>query len=154
MKLVSSLRLLAGIAGLVTFSLPVLASLGGKLDSVSADRAHMKANLTVSSKNNYDVHQIQAPEGTVVNEYVSSTGTVFAVTWRGHFVPDMQQIMGTYFDQYSAAIQSQQKHYGHRPLNVTQSGLVVQTGGHMRDYFGRAYIPSLLPQGLNPDEIQ
>jgi hypothetical protein len=81
-------------------------------------------------------------------------GTVFAVAWRGHFVPDMQQIMGAYFDQYSAALQSQQKHFGHHPLNIQQSGLVLQTGGHMRDYFGRAYIPSLLPQGFSPDQIQ
>jgi Protein of unknown function (DUF2844) len=144
----------AGLASLAAFSLPAFASLGGNLDSVSADRLHMKANLTVTSKENYNVHQIQAPEGTIVEEYVSSTGTVFAVAWRGHFMPDMQQLMGTYFNQYSAALQSQQKHFGHQPLNIKQSGLVIQTGGHMRDYFGRAYIPSLLPSGLDPEQIQ
>jgi hypothetical protein len=147
-------RVLAIFASVAAFNLPAGASLGGNVDSVTADRAHMNASITVTQNNNFNVHQIQAPEGTVVSEYVSSTGTVFAVAWHGHFVPDMQQIMGTYFDQYSAALQSQQKHYGHRPLNIQQSGLVVQTGGHMRDYFGRAYIPSLLPQGLNPDQIQ
>jgi hypothetical protein len=150
----TNLRLLAGFVCLVALNLPALASLGGNLDSVGADRVHMNARITVSPNDNFNVHQIQAPEGTVVDEYVSSTGTVFAVAWHGQFVPDMQQIMGTYFDQYSAALQSQQKGYGHRPLNIKQSGLVVQTGGHMRDYFGRAYIPSLLPQGFNPDKIQ
>ncbi len=144
----------AGLASLAAFGLPAFASLGGNLDSVSADRVHMKANLTVTSKDNYNIHQIQAPEGTIVEEYVSSTGTVFAVAWRGHFMPDMQQLMGTYFNQYSAALQSQQKHFGHQPLNIKQSELVVQTGGHMRDYFGRAYIPSLLPSGFDPDQIQ
>jgi hypothetical protein len=148
------LGFVAGLASLAVFSLPAFASLGGNLDSVGADRVHMKANLTVTSKDNYNVHQIQAPEGTIVEEYVSSTGTVFAVAWRGHFMPDMQQLMGTYFNQYSAALQSQQKHFGHQPLNIKQSELVVQTGGHMRDYFGRAYIPSLLPSGFNPDQIQ
>lgn len=148
------LGLAAALASLAIFSVPARASLGGNLDSVGADRLHMKANLTVTSKDNYNVHQIQAPEGTIVDEYVSSTGTVFAVAWRGHFMPDMQQLMGTYFNQYSAALQSQQTHFGHQPLNIKQAGLVVQTGGHMRNYFGRAYIPSLLPSGLNPDQIQ
>jgi hypothetical protein len=147
-------RWLAGMVCLAALNLPAMASLGGNLDSVGTDRAHMNARITVSSNDGFNIHQIQAPEGTVVDEYVSSTGTVFAVAWHGRFVPDMQQIMGTYFDQYSAALQSRQKGYGHRPLNIKQSGLVVETGGHMRDYFGRAYIPSLLPQGFNPDKIQ
>jgi Protein of unknown function (DUF2844) len=148
------IRLLAGMVCLATLSLPALASLGGNLDSVGTDGAHMNARITVSSNDGFNIHQIQAPEGTVVDEYVSSTGTVFAVAWHGEFVPDMQQIMGTYFAQYSAALQSQEKHYGHRPLNIKQSGLVLQTGGHMRDFFGRAYIPSLLPQGFDPGTIQ
>ena len=148
------LRVLAPLAGILACNLPAMASLGGNVDSISADRAHMNASINVTTNGSYNVHQIQAPEGTVVDEYVSSTGTVFAVARHGEFVPDMQQIMGTSFVQYSAALQSQEKHSGHRPLNIKQSGLVVQTGGHMRDYFGRAYIPSLLPQGFNPDTIQ
>jgi Protein of unknown function (DUF2844) len=147
-------RWLAGMVCLAALNLPAMASLGGNLDSVGADRAHMNARLTVSSNDGFNIHQIQAPEGIVVDEYVSSTGTVFAVAWHGAFVPDMQQIMGSSFAQYSAALRSEQKHYGHHPLNIQQSGLVVQTGGHMRNYFGRAYIPSLLPQGFNPDTIQ
>lgn len=145
---------MAVLVGLVALNLPALASLGGRVDSVEADRAHMKASITVTSNENYTVDQIQAPEGTVVDEYVSATGTVFAIAWHGRFVPDMQQILGAYFGQYSAALQSQEKHYGHRPLNIRQPELVVQTGGHMRDYMGRAYVPSLLPQGFDPDQIQ
>jgi hypothetical protein len=102
----------------------------------------------------YDVHEIKAPGGTVVNEYVSPAGRVFAVAWHGPFVPDMQQILGAYFQQYSAALQSQPRHYGHRPLNIQEPGLVVQTGGHMRAYSGRAYVPEMLPQGVKADEIK
>ena len=147
------LRVLAAIAGFVALSLPALASLGGNLDSVEADRVHMNARITVTSNDHYNVQRIQAPEGTVVDEFVSPAGTVFAVAWHGHFVPDMRQILGVYFGQYSAALRSQEKHYGHRPLNIEQSGFVVQTGGHMGDYSGRAYIPSLVPEGLSPDQI-
>lgn len=148
------LRGLAAVAALVGCTVPALASLGGNVSTVETDRVHMNASARVTSAAQYDVHQIQAPGGTVVNEYVSPGGKVFAVAWHGPFPPDMQQILGSYFQQYSAALQAREKHFGHRPLNIQQSGLVVQTGGHMRAYFGRAWIPDLLPQGVKADEIQ
>lgn len=148
------LRASAAIAVFLGLSLPALASLGGDVASVDTDRAHMNASSKITSAANYDVHQIQVPGGTVVNEYVSPDGKVFAVAWHGPFPPDMQQILGAYFQQYSAALQAQEQHLGHRPLNIQQSGLVVQTGGHMRAHFGRAYLPELLPQGVKADEIQ
>jgi hypothetical protein len=114
----------------------------------------MKASVKVTQAAAYNVHEIQAPGGTVVKEYVSPTGRVFAVAWHGPFVPEMQQILGAYFQQYSAALQSAPKHYGHRPLDIEQPGLVVQASGHMRAYWGRAYVPEMLPQGVKADEIK
>ena len=145
-----------GVAGLALlgFSVPASASLGGHASSVEIDRAQMNASLRVTPHDTYEVHEMQAPGGTVVDEYVSPAGTVFAVAWHGQFPPPMQQILGTYFQQYSAALQARPKMYGHRPLNIEEQGLVVQTGGHMRAHFGRAYDPNLLPQGLAVNQIQ
>lgn len=132
-----------------------LAALGGTLTSIQADRAHMQASLIrVTHAPAYEVHSIQSPAGTIVNEYLSPEGKVFAVAWHGPFMPEMQQILGAYFQQYSAALQTQAPHYGHNPLNIQQPGLVVQTGGHMRAYFGRAYLPAELPQGVEANEIK
>ncbi len=114
----------------------------------------MNASVSVTSRDGYEVHEVQAPGGTVVDEYVSPSGTVFAVAWHGQFPPPMQQILGTYFEQYSAALQARPKIYGHRPVNIQEQGLVVQTGGHMRAHFGRAYDPTLLPQGFTVNQIQ
>ncbi|MGB0080450.1 MAG: DUF2844 domain-containing protein, partial [Terracidiphilus sp.] len=128
---------------LLGFSLPASASLGGNISSVETDRAQMRANVQVTQHDSYEVHEIAIPGGTVVDEYVSAEGTVFAVSWHGQFPPPMQQILGTYFQQYSAALQtqssSQPKMYGHRPLHIQQPGLVVETSGHMRAHAGRAY---------------
>ncbi len=145
---------LTAVAVLLGCSVPALASLGGDVSSVEVDRVHMHASVEVNNTAGYDVHQMQSPGGTVVDEYVSPEGKVFAVAWHGQFPPDMQQILGSRFQQYSDALQSQEKHLGHRPLNIQQPGLVVQTGGHMRSYFGRAYIPELLPQSVKADEIR
>jgi hypothetical protein len=130
------------------------ASLGGNVNSVESDRVQMKANVQIMQHDAYAVHEMQLPGGTVVDEYVSSEGKVFALTWHGQFPPPMQQILGTYFQQYSAALPAQPKMYGHRPLNIQEQGLVVQTAGHMRAHYGRAYIPDLLPQGVAAGQIQ
>jgi hypothetical protein len=31
---------------------------------------------------------------------------------------------------------------------------VLQSGGHMRAYVGKAYVPEMLPEGVQPDAIQ
>jgi hypothetical protein len=121
---------------------------------VESDRVQMKASVQVTQHDAYEVHEIQMSAGTVVDEYVSPASKVFAVTWRGQFPPLMQQILGTYFQQYTTALQAQPKTYGRHPLNIQGQGLVVQTAGHMRAYFGRAYIPDLLPQGITLDQIR
>ncbi len=148
-------RTVAAAVVLLMSCLPAFASLGGNVASIDADRAHMRASLEVAHSGTCDIHRIQSPIGTVVKEFVSSAGRVFAVTWHGPFVPDLQQILGpSYFQQYSEALQAREHHYGHRSLNLQLPGLVVQTGGHMRDYFGRAYIPDMVPQGVRANEIQ
>lgn len=114
----------------------------------------MKASVNVTQQASYSVHAMQSPGGTTVKEFASPDGNVFAVSWQGQFPPQMQQILGSYFNQYEAALQARPQRYGHRPLNIQQSGLVIQTGGQMRNYFGRAYIPDMLPSGVKADEIK
>lgn len=147
---------LAGIA-LMAFGscLPGFAALGGDVSSVHADQANMKASLKTTPGQVYSLHEIKTPMGTIVREFVSADGRVFGVAWRGPSMPPMQQILGTYFQQFSAGAQA---HHAARvrrgPLNIQQPGLVVQSGGHPRGYFGRAYVPGMLPQGVTPDQIR
>jgi hypothetical protein len=136
------------------FSVPAMASLGGNTASIQADTAHMGARVNQSGGTNYQVHQLQSSTGTVVNEYLSSSGTVFAVSWHGPFLPDMPQILGPYFQQYSSALSLQSRQYGRHPLNIRQPGLVVQTGGHMRAHRGRVYVPALLPSGVSEEQLE
>ncbi|HEX4037539.1 MAG TPA: DUF2844 domain-containing protein [Acidobacteriaceae bacterium] len=146
--------LIALAAGVVLVSSPAFASLGSDVNSVEADRVHMNASVSVSQASGYALHEIQSPAGNVVDEYVSPAGKVFAVAWHGQFPPQMQQILGTYFSQYSAALEAQPHRYGHPPLNIQLPGLVVQTAGRLRAHFGRAYIPDQLPEGVTADQIR
>jgi hypothetical protein len=135
--------------------LPAFAALGGDFTSVQADQATMKASIKTSTSPAYTLHEIKTPMGTIVHEFVSADGKVFAVAWHGPSMPPMQQILGTYFQQFSAGVQAHHAaHVGRGPLNIQQPGLVVQSSGHPRGYFGRAYVPGMLPQGITTDQIR
>jgi hypothetical protein len=154
---IGGVRTLGKVIILLTLVLPspALASLGASESSVQDDQVRLQAKTTVTSTSAYTVHELTSPLGTVVREYVSRAGTVFAVSWQGPFQPDMQQILGSYFEQYSLAAKTHRENQPrHSPLDIHQPSLVFQSTGHLRAYFGRAYDPRLLPAGVNVNELR
>jgi hypothetical protein len=146
---------LSALFAIVSTSLPAWAALGGDFASVEADQVHIAGSLRTTVAASYSVHEIQSPAGTVVREYVSSAGKVFAVSWQAPWPPDMHQLLGSYFDEYARAAQVHSTAgMGRRPLAINQAGLVIEQGGHPRSFTGRAYIPDLLPSGLSAEAIR
>lgn len=142
-------------ATLLTIALPARAGLGEDVSSVQADQARMQGSLRTTQTQNYTVHEIRAATGTVVREYVTGSGKVFAVAWQGPWPPDMRQILAGYFEQYQQAAQAQlSSRSGRRPLLIEQPGLVVQSGGHLRSFAGRAYVPEMLPPDVSREAIR
>ncbi|MBY0578647.1 MAG: DUF2844 domain-containing protein [Burkholderiales bacterium] len=126
------------------------ATLGGNADSVIADKTALPATMQSTAMPRYTVSELKLPSGTVVREYADSiTGTVFGLSWQGPVIPNLKQILGTYFDAYLKAIPS-----GIGPVNVVTPNLVVRSSGHMRAFWGQAYLPSILPTGVPPSDIQ
>jgi hypothetical protein len=152
--ILKSLTFAGAIASLISPG-PLSASLGGDVTSVQADQAKLQASLQTSSKNGYAIHEMRAQNNVVVREYVSSAGKVFGVAWQGPTRPDLQQLLGTYFQQFSQAAQAQKaQHSGRRPVVINEPGLVVEMSGHPRFFLGRAYVPGMLPSGVQAEEIQ
>ena len=135
----------------LTISHAVIAALGGDVASVVADQAHINGKLIVSQAQKYVVHEIQAPSGSLVREFVAPAGAVFAVAWTGPTMPDLRQVLGSYFDRYVAAV-AQRRMRG--PVLIEQPGLVVQSSGHMRAFTGKAYVPDAVPSGVSIEEIR
>jgi Protein of unknown function (DUF2844) len=131
---------------------PALAALGGALDSVQADRAHIKGALRVTPNSGFTVHEISTAFGTSVREYSGPGGTVFAVAWDGPVNPDFQHLFGSYYTQYLQAAAA--SHVSHRHLSIQLADLVIQNNGRMRAFAGRAWVPSLLPQNVSADDIR
>jgi Protein of unknown function (DUF2844) len=135
--------------------LSAFASLGGDSNSAITDQIHFQASLQTNQTSSFTVHEIHTQNKTVIREYVSPAGTVFAVTWRGPWIPDMQQLLGSHFQQLVNATQAQNSaHTGRHPLNIVQPDFVFEQGGHMRSFAGRAYLPKMLPADVHVEAIQ
>jgi hypothetical protein len=131
---------------------PAWAALGGTLETIQTDQLQMRAARRVSSRADYTGHELTLASGTVVREYVDATGTVFAVAWQGPFKPDLRQLLGTHFSSFVAA--GQGPHSDHRMLKTHSADLVIESGGKMRAFTGRAYLPKLVPPNLSITDIR
>ncbi len=145
-------RLCLGLLVPLLLAVPAFCVLGEDVSSVASDQVHLKAAVRVFVTTSYSVHEMRTPTGTTVRQFASPAGTVFAVTWRGHS-PDLQQLLGQYFQEYVAAANSQHALRG-RGVYIDTGDLVVETGGHMRYAVGRAYLRSRLPQGVDANALQ
>jgi hypothetical protein len=143
-------RTLLGFLIVAAAATPAFAALGGDVTSVEADRVRMKGALQVMPQSNYTVHEIQAGK-LVMHEYVSLSGQVFAISWQGDGVPDLEQVLGSYYAKFRQA--SAGPHYNHHQLTVSTQDLVVLSSGHIHGYNGRAWVPSLMPQNFSINDI-
>ena len=138
---------------LIVGAAPGWAALGEQESSVSADLRILRGQMRDEVHPGYRLHQITDASGSVVREYVSPAGKVFGVSWQGPFVPNMRQLLGSYFPNLQQYAQSQTGRHG-GPLIIQKDNFVFTSGGHMRWYHGRAYVPSLLPTNLSPEVVQ
>jgi hypothetical protein len=147
--------LLSLVFWVLVYRAPSFAVLGGDVSSVRADQAHINASLHVTQEQYYTIHELRSPSGTVVREYASPSGKVFAVAWQSPALPDLKQLLGSHFEEFQqAAAQAQGSRAGRGPLIIQHPGLVVELGGHMRAFVGRAYLPDQLPSNVRVEEIR
>jgi hypothetical protein len=135
-------------------ALPGWAALGGSAESVVTDQVKFQAKRKMVAMPAYTVHEITRPDGGLIREYVTPAGRVFGVSWSGPTIPDLTQLLGSYHDEFRNTLLAQPKSFGRRPAAVHNSDLVVETGGHMRAFQGRAYVNSMLPAGVSPETIE
>lgn len=143
---------LAVFVVLLLASTPGWAVLGEYENSVTSDQQRMHAQLHEQARQGYSIKQLKAADGNTVKEYVSTAGLVFGVSWQGPTMPDLRQLLGTYFTQVQNAAQARRKRGG--PLVIQTKSLVLVSGGHMRAFQGFAYTPDLLPANVPAEVVQ
>jgi hypothetical protein len=137
----------AAVAGVTCAASDARATLGADLASVDADVQTYGATRVVQKLSVGERHELTLPSGIVVHEYVSPSGAVYAVTWRGSRVPDLRAMLGAYFPQLAVA----SKRGGHHDATFTGTDFVVRSTGHGHTFHGRAWVPSLVPAGVTID---
>ncbi|HEY5581431.1 MAG TPA: DUF2844 domain-containing protein [Rhodoferax sp.] len=158
--LLNQLRLLLGLllaisAGAATATLGQSPSVAGAAAASSAvPAAKIQAVTPVAPSSLYTLHEVQLENGTSVREYATPAGIVFAVSWQGPVLPDLSDLLGTYFNTFKLEAE-RVRLTGRRggPVSIQQSGLVIQSSGRMRNFFGHAYAPALIPAGVNIKDV-
>lgn len=147
--------LLAVSAGAATATLgqsPWVA--GTAATSAAVPAAKMQAVTPVAQSSLYTLHEVQLENGTSVREYATPDGIVFAVSWQGPVLPDLSALLGKYFNTFKMEAE-QVRSAGRRggPVSIERPDLVMQSSGRMRNFFGHAYAPALIPVGVNIKDV-
>jgi len=133
---------------------PACAGLGGDAAGVAADEADLHGALNSTSLPQYEIDEITTDTGMRVREYLGRDGVVFAVSWSGPALPDLQRLLGTHYVEYTTALAALTRPGLHRSLRIATSELVVESGGHLRAYAGRAYLPTRVPAGIATADLR
>jgi hypothetical protein len=122
------------------------AALGGHQAQFGAKAIRQQVQPVATAVTGYTVSQTTLDAGTTVREYVDASGVVFGVSWSGPFLPNLKELLGPYFDQMTSAQERQRQ----RPQVINQPDVVIQSGGHMGAFQGRAWLTGKLPAGFDP----
>jgi hypothetical protein len=144
--------LLASVAAL---PLPAAAELGGDESSVLRQQVRMKATHSATAASQFTMHELRRADGSTIREYMGANGTVFAVAWDTRYKPNLKDLFGTSYPTYDAAVREEMRRPGvRRQFGVRQPQLVVSSTSNQQQVFrGRAWVPTLVPAGLDPSLI-
>ena len=139
---------------LLALSAAALATLGRNPNTPEQAPAQARLRQAVPADSLYTVHQTVLPTGTVVREFASLSGQVFALSWKGPVLPDLSQFFGDYFAAFQETAR-QKRAAGVRggALLVQQQDLVVVSRGRMGRFEGHAHVSALVPAGVNIEAL-
>ena len=126
----------------------VWAALGGDAASVQADQQAWGATAAQTALSGVTLQTQTLANGTTVRQYLDANGLVFAVAWEGPVLPDFVRLLGNQFASYQDALQVQR-----RGVSVHTAAVVIESGGMMRAFAGRAYLPANVPAGFGVPSI-
>ena len=157
----SPLRVALIVLALTVSADEVVAALGqapsiftGTLASPQVPGARMLAVTPTALSPLYALHTVQLENGTQILEYATPAGIVFAVSWRGPVLPDLNALLGNYFNTFNRETeQARMKGRRGAPVNIELEGLVIRSNGRMRNFFGHAYAPDLIPAGVRIKDV-
>ena len=133
------------------------AVLGGDVSSIGTDQARFKGQRrqAVALRVQVQSHEITLSDGSSIREFVAPNGIVFAVAWSTRFKPNLESLLGQHAATYASAARDALKTPGiKRSVVLQRDDLVVHSTGHLNSFTGKAYLHSLVPEGVRVDELR
>ena len=133
---------------------PAYAALGGSESSLDRDQKAIRAVARRSAKpmGTHNIHEMVTSAGTV-REFAAPDGTIFCVAWDGITTPPLSTLFGNFHSEYLVAARRMRATRGRGMNTVRTPNIIVQRSGIMRAARGKACVPSLIPQGVNINDI-
>jgi hypothetical protein len=145
----------AGACCVLLYSHAAQAVLGAPMDTVQADQIRFKGARSEIKSGQMTTHEIRLRDGSSIKEYVNAAGMVFAVSWRTRLKPDLEALLGAQFAVHAATVTAASGVAGSkRQQSIRQPNLVVHQAGRMNAFAGLAYVPTLVPEGINADTLR
>ncbi len=124
--------------------------LAGTVNPTPSPVARRLAASTNATPALHSVHETQLDNRTQVREYATPAGQVFALTWEGPVLPNLQTLLGGYFPAFQQETAQAQRNGRQRARVLMQTPtLVLQSSGRMGHFSGYAYAPDLVPAGVD-----
>ena len=93
------------------------------------------------------VREVDGVSGVTLTEYVNADNQVFAVAWSSNRIPDLKNVFGSYFDEYSNAWNHRHS-LGLHTVHLETPNLTVDVSGVNGRSHGLVWVPSLVPPGV------
>ncbi len=145
------------VAYLWLAALPAHAVLGADAASIAADQTRLRGarHAMAIAGATVQTHEITMADGSSIREFVSPSGVVFAVAWSTRLKPDLEALFGAHAPAYAAAASEALRVPGiRRHIELRRGDLVVRSTVHLNAYVGKAWLQSLVPQGVGVDALR
>jgi hypothetical protein len=132
------------------------AELGAMQDTIQTDQIRFKGIRSRHIEWQMTTHEITLADGSGIKEYVNASGQVFAVSWRTRLKPNLQLLLGARYAAMSGAALEQPRGVASmkRQRSVRLTNLVVHEAGRVNAFAGVAYVPALVPNGVDADALR
>ena len=135
---------------------PAWAGLGGGVADVQGEQLRMHATRAVTATlQPGSVHELRLADGSSIRQFVNAQGVVYAIAWSTRVKPNFTQLLGSYAADFHAGAAAAPRTPGiKRSAFVDQGDLVVQSGGRLGAFFGKAWLKSQMPAGTDANAVR
>ncbi|NNM51948.1 MAG: DUF2844 domain-containing protein [Pseudomonadales bacterium] len=125
---------------------PAWADLGGSSADITQHRMATRHALAVP----FTRYSYVTPQGTQMEEYAGSDGTIIAQRWQGSAPPNLEHTLGSYAQTLH---QYRPRRPDHHRLYLATPDLVVESRMYLGHFQGYSYLPKALPPGITMQDL-